>query len=68
LGSIPFASRPRYAAGQREGDFMRTITTLALLAGALLVTACNTVHGVGQDAKSVGRVFSHDPDGNRQNR
>jgi predicted small secreted protein len=42
---------------------MRTITTLALLAGALLVAACNTVHGVGQDAKSVGRVFSHDPDG-----
>ncbi|PXA86809.1 entericidin EcnA/B family protein [Nostoc sp. 3335mG] len=46
---------------------MRTITTLALLAGVLLVTACNTVHGVGQDAKSVGRVFSHDPDGDHHN-
>jgi predicted small secreted protein len=45
---------------------MRTITTLALLAGTLLVAACNTVHGAGEDAKSVGRVFSHDPDGHRQ--
>ena len=44
---------------------MRTITTLALLAGALLMTACNTVHGVGEDAKSVGRVFSNHPDGPR---
>ena len=44
---------------------MRTITTLGLLAAALLVTACNTVHGAGQDAKSVGRVFSHDPDGDK---
>jgi predicted small secreted protein len=47
---------------------MRTIMTLALLASALLVTACNTVHGVGQDAKSVGRVFSHDPNGDHRNR
>ncbi len=44
---------------------MRTITTLALLAGALLVAACNTVHGAGEDAKSVGRVFSSHPDGPR---
>ena len=44
---------------------MRTITTLALLASALLVTACNTVHGAGEDAKSVGRVFSSHPDGPR---
>ncbi len=44
---------------------MRTITTLALLAGALLVAGCNTVHGVGQDARSVGRVFSSHPDGPR---
>lgn len=44
---------------------MRTITTLALLAGLALVTACNTVHGVGQDARSVGRVFTNHPDGPR---
>ncbi len=44
---------------------MRTITTLALLAGALLVTACNTVHGIGEDARSVGRVFSDHPNGPR---
>ena len=44
---------------------MRTITTLALLAGVLLVTACNTVHGIGEDARSVGRVFSDHPNGPR---
>ena len=33
-----------------RGMFMRTITTLALLAGARSSTACNTVHGVGEDA------------------
>jgi predicted small secreted protein len=46
---------------------MRTITTLFMLVGTLLLAACNTIHGAGQDAKSVGRVFSHDPDGNKQN-
>jgi predicted small secreted protein len=44
------------------------MTILALLAGALLVAACNTVHGAGEDVKSVGRVFSHDPDGDQHHR
>jgi predicted small secreted protein len=47
---------------------MRTITTLALLTSTLLLAACNTVHGMGQDAKSVGRVFSNDPNGDHRNR
>jgi len=45
---------------------MRTITTLFMLASTLLLAACNTIHGAGQDAKSVGRVFSHDPDGDHR--
>ncbi|WP_326521545.1 entericidin EcnAB [Sphingomonas abietis] len=44
------------------------MTTLALLASALLVAACNTVHGMGEDARSVGRVFSHDSNGDHRNR
>jgi predicted small secreted protein len=44
----------------------RRIVSLALLASIALVSACNTVHGVGQDASSVGRVFSKHPDGNTQ--
>lgn len=47
---------------------MKTITTLALLASALIVAACNTVRGAGEDARSVGRVFSHDPNGDHRNR
>ncbi|HEY0270922.1 MAG TPA: entericidin EcnA/B family protein [Sphingomonas sp.] len=45
---------------------MRRLMIAAMLASAALVAACNTVHGVGEDARSVGRVFSHDPDGNEQ--
>ncbi len=44
---------------------MQKFTALILLTGALLVTGCNTVKGAGQDVKSVGRVFSDDPDGKK---
>ena len=37
---------------------MRRIAAVALLAGALLAAACNTVRGVGRDVKSVGSVFT----------
>jgi predicted small secreted protein len=47
---------------------MRKMMIAAMVASAALVAACNTVHGVGEDARSVGRVFSHDPDGNNQQR
>ena len=33
---------------------MRFIITAALLAGALLTAACNTVEGVGKDVSSAG--------------
>jgi predicted small secreted protein len=39
---------------------MRGIATLALMAGALLATACNTARGAVQDVKSVGTVFTGD--------
>lgn len=33
---------------------MRKILTMAVLAGAVLVSACNTVAGVGKDVSSAG--------------
>ncbi len=32
---------------------------LALLAGTLLVSACNTVHGAGKDVSSAGNAISN---------
>ncbi|MDG5488128.1 entericidin A/B family lipoprotein [Sphingomonas sp. FW199] len=33
---------------------MRKVVAMALMAGTLLVSACNTVEGVGRDVESVG--------------
>ncbi|KQN94253.1 entericidin EcnAB [Sphingomonas sp. Leaf231] len=33
---------------------MRKVLTAMALAGAILVSACNTVHGVGRDVSSAG--------------
>ena len=33
---------------------MRKIITLALIASALTVSACNTISGVGRDVEAVG--------------
>ena len=33
------------------------------LVALLLLAACNTVHGAGEDIRSVGRVFSSHPNG-----
>ena len=41
----------------------RNIATIGLLLASLAATACNTVRGAGEDAKSVGRVFSSNPNG-----
>ena len=35
---------------------MRKIFTLALVAGALMASACNTVEGAGKDVKSAGQA------------
>lgn len=39
----------------RWGDLMRA-SMILLLAAATLLTACNTVRGVGRDVQSVGEV------------
>jgi predicted small secreted protein len=41
-------------AGFQETSSMRKVLTMAALAGAVLVSACNTVHGVGRDVSSAG--------------
>lgn len=38
---------------------MRKILTCAALAGAVLVSACNTVKGVGQDVGSAGDTLAN---------
>ncbi|GAA0640820.1 entericidin A/B family lipoprotein [Brevundimonas lenta] len=37
---------------------MRKIVTLALVAAALAVSACNTVAGVGRDVQAVGSAVT----------
>jgi predicted small secreted protein len=38
--------------------FMRKFVSLAIVAGALLVSACNTVEGAGRDVSSAGDAVS----------
>ncbi|MBY0303403.1 MULTISPECIES: entericidin A/B family lipoprotein [Sphingomonas] len=37
---------------------MRKIVTMAALAGAVLVSACNTVAGAGKDVSSAGQAVT----------
>ncbi|MEP9403322.1 entericidin A/B family lipoprotein [Sphingomonas silueang] len=37
---------------------MRKILSLAVVAGALVISACNTVEGVGRDVSSAGNAVS----------
>lgn len=37
---------------------MRKIMGLAIVAGALLVSACNTVEGMGKDVSSAGNTVA----------
>ena len=37
---------------------MRKVLTVAMLAGAVLVSACNTVAGAGKDVSSAGEAVS----------
>ena len=41
---------------------MRKIIGLAMVAGALLVSACNTVSGMGRDVSSAGNAVSNTAD------
>jgi predicted small secreted protein len=38
---------------------VRRIVTLALVAGGLLVAACNTVEGAGKDVQSAGEAVEN---------
>ena len=37
---------------------VRKVLTLAMVAGALVVSACNTVEGAGKDVSSAGKAVS----------
>ncbi|WP_010162724.1 MULTISPECIES: entericidin A/B family lipoprotein [unclassified Sphingomonas] len=41
---------------------MRKVLSLALIASAVLVSACNTVEGVGKDVKSAGSTVAKTAD------
>lgn len=41
---------------------MRKVVGLALVAGALLVSACNTIEGAGKDVKSAGNTVAKTAD------
>ena len=41
---------------------MRKIVGLALVAGALLISACNTIEGVGEDVSSAGSTVAKTAD------
>jgi predicted small secreted protein len=38
---------------------MRKVVSFALLAGVLLVSACNTIQGAGRDVSSAGDAVSN---------
>jgi predicted small secreted protein len=41
---------------------VRKLITLGLVSGAILVTACNTVHGAGKDVSSAGNAVANAAD------
>ena len=41
---------------------MRKILTVALLAGTVMVSACNTVAGAGKDVSSAGKAVTKTAD------
>ena len=44
---------------------MRKILTCAALAGAILVSACNTIEGAGRDVSSAGSTVANAADDNK---
>ena len=42
---------------------MRRIVSFAFIAGALLVSACNTIEGAGKDVSSAGDTVAKTADG-----
>jgi len=46
-----------------ERESMMRAFTLVLLAGTVLLSACNTIEGAGKDVSSVGRTVARTADG-----
>jgi predicted small secreted protein len=44
---------------------MRKVLGLALFAGALMVSACNTIEGVGKDVSSAGDTVAKTADNSK---
>src|SRR6478736_6611443 len=65
-GALPHSCRELDYKGRRkrpkshhpEGFAMRKLIVLTAAAAALLVSACNTISGVGKDAQAAGRAVS----------
>jgi entericidin A len=48
---------PRWAGRQQQEDkVMRKIIAASIVAASLLLSACNTVKGLGRDIESVGQA------------
>jgi predicted small secreted protein len=59
------AASDHWASGiqARSGDsIMRKLVGLAFVAGALMVSACNTIEGAGKDVSSAGRTVAKTAD------
>jgi len=44
---------------------MRKLVGMALVAGTLMISACNTVEGVGKDVKSAGDTVAKTADSSK---
>jgi entericidin B len=55
---LKVAPKRGHGAASTRGVPMRKIIILAVTATALLVSACNTVAGVGRDVEAAGKAVS----------
>ena len=56
LSHRAFTAKPPAWEHVDQEFIMRKLLTFALVAGSLLVAACNTVEGAGRDVQSVGNA------------
>jgi predicted small secreted protein len=54
--------RGRHARPHLQENNMRKFMGIAAIAGALLVSACNTVEGMGRDVESAGHTVAKTAD------
>ena len=51
--------RPLFSKEAPEIPEMRNLVALALMAASMLIAACNTVEGAGQDVSAAGHAVSN---------